>query len=47
MVFHGGTVLAMAVQWEWWLLTNSPSRYGLLDVIVASVLVLCFFEEKS
>jgi hypothetical protein len=37
----------MAVQWEWWLLTNSPARYGLLVLVVAFVLVFRFFGEKS
>jgi hypothetical protein len=47
MVYGGGTIPAMAAQWEWWLLTNSPTQYDLLAVVVASVLLFCFFEEKS
>jgi hypothetical protein len=45
--YGGGTVLAMAAHGEWWLLSNSPARYGLLAVVVVSVLALCFFREKS
>jgi hypothetical protein len=37
----------MAVQGEWWLPTNSLARYGLLAVVVAFVLALRFFVEKS
>jgi len=36
--YGGGTIPAMAVQWEWWLLTNSPAPCGSLAVIMASVL---------
>jgi hypothetical protein len=47
VVYGGGTILAMATQWEWWLLTNSPAWYDLLAVVVASVMLFRFFEEKS
>jgi hypothetical protein len=42
MAYGGGTVLAMVAQCEWWLLTNSPTRYGLLAIVVAFVLALRF-----
>jgi hypothetical protein len=47
MAYGGGTVSAMVVQREWWLLTNSPSWYGLLAIAVAFVLAFRFFREKS
>jgi hypothetical protein len=45
--YDGGTILAMAAHGEWWLLTNSPARYGLLAIVVVFVLALYFFREKS
>jgi hypothetical protein len=45
--YGGGTILAMVTHGEWWLLINSPARYGLLAVVVVFVLALCFFREKS
>jgi hypothetical protein len=47
MAYGGGTVLAMAAQWEWWLLTKSLAQYGLLAIIMAFVLAHHFFEEQS
>ena len=44
--YGGGTVSAMAAHGEWWLLTNSPAHYGLLDVIMAFVMAPHFFREK-
>jgi hypothetical protein len=47
MAYSDGTIPAMAVQWEWWLLTNSLAWYGLLAIVVASILTFHFFGEKS
>jgi hypothetical protein len=44
--YGGGTVMTMVVHGEWWLLTNSPTQYGLLAVVVAFVLALRFFRRS-
>jgi hypothetical protein len=38
MEYGSGIVPVVAALWEWWLLTNSPARHGLMVDVVASVM---------